>query len=157
MTQRIQPPCDEGRKDQVRSYFGSFTASSISGIGSWIPALAPLQTGTIGTTCTGGIQDSKIQDCCAVFSWKLEYGARPGRPRFQEKTPQHCWIKESWIRPVQLVLVCTGAKACTQDPLGGAHPATNGRSATPAPRGFTVLVWWGSPSHKMLDPWGGGG
>ena len=35
--------------------------------------MALVQTGTASTSCTREIQDSKIQDCCGVFSWNLGY------------------------------------------------------------------------------------
>ena len=131
MTQRIQPHCDEGRKHQVRSYFGSLTASNIPDIGSWRPALALAQTGT------GGIQDSKIAS--ESFLGILDTGARSGTNRhnryklYLTRIPDSKKVSCSNLGPwnlgsPQVVPVCTGAKACTQDPWGGAHPATNGRS-----------------------------
>ena len=89
-TIRIQPPCDEGSKDQVRSYFGSFEASTLSGIESWILALAPVHTGTTATSCTS---DPRFQDRCELGPLQLAglAGNSPSQARScaSQENPSH--------------------------------------------------------------------
>ena len=131
-------------------------ASNVWDLGSWIPALAPLQTGTNRyNLCPGGSKIPRSKIAAESFLGILDTGARSGRTC----TAAILDLELPWTLGsprAQVVPVCTGAKACTRDPRGGVHPATNCRSASPPPRGSTVLLRWGSPSHKIVDPWVGG-
>ena len=94
-------------------------------------APGPVQTGTTGTSCTGGFQDSKIPrllESLFLESWNL------GFPRYnlyrlyrfvpggvfqdsKKRLPSNLGILESWIPPVQLVPVvpvCTGPQPVSE-------------------------------------------
>ena len=128
------------REKQVRSYLGSFKASDMSGIGSWMRALATVQTDTTGASCTGGIQVG----CRSPARYKpvqVVTDRAPGSKSWNlgSRSPVRynlCWLYGFVPRP-------------------GPVPRILGVEFAQQNAGSTDFVWRASASHKMVDPRGG--